>query len=280
MAQKDTTKHNDSVGNTKTESNCKKDTRARRWVFTLNNYTKKDIDTLNTAFQAWKCSYVYQEEIGEAETPHLQGCFSFRNAKKFSTIKKVLSDRIHLEKCKSWKQSIAYCHKEDTKNGEIYHSKDIIIPIPIEDRLKDLKLRPFQKEILSLISKVPDDRKIYWYWEPKGNIGKTSLAFHICLKYKALYLSGKGNDCKYGIVQYIEKNKNMCDIVIFDYVRSQEEYISYQAIEEIKNGIFFSGKYESGMVMYNPIHMIIFANFEPDETKLSKDRWCIKRIED
>lgn len=56
------------------------------------------------------------------------------------------------------------------------------------------------------------------------------------------------------------------------------EYVSYSALEELKDGIFFSGKYESSMVMTNNLHIFVFANFEPDRSKLSKDRWEIHYV--
>jgi hypothetical protein len=49
-------------------------------------------------------------------------------------------------------------------------------------------------------------------------------------------------------------------------------------MENVKDGLFFSTKYESGMVRYNPPHVIVFANVPPDVTKMSADRWVIKEI--
>lgn len=54
-----------------------------------------------------------------------------------------------------------------------------------------------------------------------------------------------------------------------------ENYVSYEAIESVKDGIFFSGKYESGMTIFNQPHIICFANFAPDIGKMSSDRWKI-----
>lgn len=67
-------------------------------------------------------------------------------------------------------------------------------------------------------------------------------------------------------------------MAIFDYTRSQEEYISYEALEAVKNGIFYNNKYESGMVVYNTPHVIVLSNFRPDLSKLSADRWRIKEV--
>ena len=49
-------------------------------------------------------------------------------------------------------------------------------------------------------------------------------------------------------------------------------YISYEALENIKDMYFYSGKYEGGCVNGNSPHIYIFANFPPDESKMTVDR--------
>ena len=91
--------------------------------------------------------------------------------------------------------------------------------------------------------------------------------------------------CKFGVVRF-ENGKNADiryayiyePIVIFDFSRSVEERVNYEIIESIKNDIFFSSKYESGMKLFNVPHVIIFANFYPDQNKLSLDRWDIREV--
>lgn len=94
----------------------------------------------------------------------------------------------------------------------------------------------------------------------------------------ALCVSGKGSDCKYAIVKCYEIKKKYPQIIIFDVPRTNIDYINYEAIESIKNGVFFSGKYESAQVIMNCPHVIVFANSMPCQNKLSKDRWVIKEI--
>ena len=67
---------------------------------------------------------------------------------------------------------------------------------------------------------------------------------------------------------------------MFDVPRSSQQYISYTGIEEIKNGIFSSPKYESCMVAMPPPHVVVLCNIPPDytDTDLSSDRiseWCV-----
>ncbi len=246
--------------------------RIRNWCFTLNNPEKSDISSL-ISFADQKDQYLFQEETGEEGTPHLQGMFLLKNKIAFSTLKTKFP-KIHWEPMRNKKASIEYCKKAETRTGEIF--TNMKIKRKVDDPLDNLNLYPYQSEILKIISTKPDNRTIHWYWEENGNIGKTTIAKHICMNHNALYLSGKGNDIKYAVSEYLKKND--LNVVIFDFTRSIENYISYESIESVKNGIFFSGKYEGGMCIFNCPHVFIFANFEPNESKLSKDRWRITEI--
>lgn len=61
-------------------------------------------------------------------------------------------------------------------------------------------------------------------------------------------------------------------ICIFDYVRDAKEYVGYGVIEQLKNGILFSPKYESGLKRFDIPHVFIFANFLLEDGKFSADR--------
>lgn len=249
--------------------------RARAWILTWNNYTEQDTETLTQLAQENCSDYVWQPEVGKEGTPHLQIALYFKSARTFSQVKKMLP-KCHIEKARNWNAAKAYCRKEDTRAGETVAKGKIAVKDPLEGR----ELWDFQKEILELIETEPDDRSIHWYWEPKGNTGKTSLAKHICLKHKdAIYICGKAADMKCAIAELC-KAGSPPRICIVDLTRTTEGFTGslYQGLEEIKNGIFFSGKYESGMVMFNSPHIICFANWEPEVGALSQDRWVIKKI--
>lgn len=95
--------------------------RSRSWCFTLNNYSENQITQLHTLFSNNEIEFIFQEEIGEKKTPHLQGTFKMKFGKTFSAVKKMIGiNEIHLEKCRSWEQSIKYCSKQESRNGEIY----------------------------------------------------------------------------------------------------------------------------------------------------------------
>lgn len=262
---------NIDTNDTSANSNTSKIIRARLWFFTFNNYEKNDLEKLLNFCKCECIDWNFQEETGENGTPHLQGVIEFANARTFDSLKNKFK-AIHWEKAKNKKAAIQYCLKEETRTGEQF-TKTKKIKDPLDG--KDLKW--WQIEVMDLMKTEPDDRKIYWYYDLKGGCGKTSLAKSLCIRYpnQILYIGGKTADIKYGVKTFLENTQNELKMCIFDFVRTCENFISYDGIESIKNGIFYNTKYESGMVIYDIPHIIIFANFEPDKKKLSEDRWNI-----
>lgn len=63
-------------------------------------------------------------------------------------------------------------------------------------------------------------------------------------------------------------------MVFFDVTRTQAEHMDhlYQFAEQLKNGIIFSSKYESGTKCFDPPHVVFFANQGPHPGKWSADR--------
>lgn len=257
-----------NAGNTK-----KQRLRYRHFCFTFNNpkeHNCPDYDTMAQIFLSEGAKlFVYQLEEGdEYGTTHLQGVVSFENPKEFSVLKGI-NNAIHWEQCKNLQASIKYCSKTETRiDGPWYYGLELPKTFKIE------KLKPWQQNVIDIIKNCKSDRFIYWFWENIGNVGKTTLAKHICSNYNAIFVSGRASDVKCAIAKMKTKPK----IVIFHYVRSQEDFVSYQAIEEIKDGIFFSGKYESQMCMFDSPLILCFSNFKPDTTEMSADRWKITEI--
>jgi hypothetical protein len=259
----------------KTQRDVILNNRSRNWILTVNNYTKTDLTTLENLREKISEGN-WQSEIGKNGTEHLQIGLSFKNAKTFKQMKKHFPTA-HIEIAKNKFAVLEYCKKMKTSDGNIkVEIKKNKFKIRTKDPLKDKNLYDWQINLLKLIKNEPDDRTINWFWDPEGNIGKTSMAIHLVMNCNdVIYTSGKAADMKYGIMKYIETTGKAPSIIIIDYVRTIENYVSYQGIEEIKNGIFFNTKYECTMVTYDPPHVIIFANFEPIYENLSIDRWNV-----
>ena len=245
--------------------------RSRSWFFTLNNFDQADIafftDTLDTE------KYAFQHEVGENGTHHLQGVIYFKNATHFQAMKELHS-KVHWEKTKCLKNAIGYCC-DPLKRAEPSHIwiKGWSLPKPLKI-ISELK--PWQQQVIDLIKSEPDERTINWYWEKEGNIGKTALTKYILAKFKNVhyFCGGKAHDIAYQII----KNKWDPEICIFGLPRTAEGAVSYNALEQLKDGLVFSPKYEGGTKIFNSPHVIVFANWTPDTTMLSEDRWNIVEL--
>lgn len=172
-----------------------------------------------------------------------------------------------------------YCSKVEGRiDGPWTNVPGLTFRKTIRDPLAGKTLYAWQQEILNLIKTEPDDRTINWFWDRNGRTGKTTLGKHITMNYNALFVNGKANDICCAAATILEERD--IDIVIFGLTRSDEARLSYRALESLKDGIFFSGKYESRQCIFNPPHIIVFANFAPNLGALSADRWNIFEITD
>ena len=255
---------------------AKRNTKSRAYLVTWASFPE---DYESIIKNCGADEYVYQLEKGkENGLIHVQAAVMWKNKKAFSAVKDLF-EGAHIEKARNWHAAKQYCSKEDTRQSPTVSSKD-----PnnrVKDPLEGKELWPFQQELMSLLSEEPNDRTILWIWDPSGNVGKTSLAKHLCLKSAGcLYVTGKASDMKYACFSWTENAKNPdLRTVIINITRSQEMFISWQGVEEVKDGIFFNTKYESKMCLFNPPHVVMLANFRPDTDKLSADRWRIGMID-
>lgn len=149
----------------------------------------------------------------------------------------------------------------------------------------EIELRPWQQRIIDRVLNVKaDDRKIWWFWEPYGGLGKTTFQKWIFQEYKnVIVLGGKAADMKMGVINYLETNNNVYpEIVIINIPKTFDmQYFSPAGTEEVKDMFFFSGKYKGGMAFGKPPKMLIFANEPaPDTGCMAKDRWLSIRLPD
>jgi len=264
-------------GNTKasTSKAKKRGTSAKCWLFVWNNYPEDWLALLAPVFTEHSCEWIVGEEVGEKGTPHLQGYVECpvkcRPVEKYK-----LSEKIHWgdEKgrpCKGSRLSnVTYCSKDGKFKGSLKP------PTPLVKMTWD-KLKPSQKLIASNFSEKEDPlfgRLIWWFWEPTGGVGKSVMCKYFVDCCGALILSGSAADMKFGVMNYVQTNGEGPSIVVMDIPRVQDS-ISIKGLEEVKNGNFFSSKYESGMVRYNSPHVIVFANKPPNLSDMSANRWRV-----
>lgn len=237
--------------------------RSRKWVFTLHKYTEEDITNFIHTFTKHEWSYLFSKETGKKdETPHLQGYLEMKNATRFDTIKKI-HPQIHLETAKgNLQQQFDYILKE----GNEYFTN---IKKPWKENPKPTitEFKDWQQNVIDILKTEPEDRIIYWIYDKKGNSGKTELCRHLFRKDEIMWIrTAKTNDIKH----ILSETKN-CRDIIFDLPRKSKP-IDYTLLEELKDGLIFSGKYEGKCLEITTPHIFVMSNQKPDLTAMSEDR--------
>lgn len=261
------------VGNTKSPPVAKKQESCKKhWIITL-----KANNVPNSSIYSWvrgaceKAIWQCEEGSGENKFTHYQITMTLKTKQRFTWLKNHFNKIAHCEVVNNIDAAFDYTQKEDTRIlGPFYY------PEPIQeiiDPLDGVDYYPWQKQIIEIIKLKPDPRKVYWYWEPSGAAGKTSFCKHLIIKYNCTYIrNGKKQDIFYAI-------DNNTKVLLIDISRSCDNIDHlYDIIECVKDGMIFSGKYESKTKVFNTPHVIIFANEPPNTNKLSLDRWCITKI--
>lgn len=261
-----------------------------KWMF---RFTKDKVlrETLETRLRTFE-GYIFQEEAGkESGQLHYQGFIHTKKCRKNELQAKFkywfeelnFPHQDYLEREARDHAVEMYSQKSDTRVAGPWFGGDVKPIRPIEKWTYDM-LRPQQKTIVKAFEDKGYagicERRIFWFWEKKGEWGKTIITkyFYDSSIFRTLPVGGKGADILCAIAKYVQLERCGPDLVIFDIPRCTLEYISYQAMEKIVDGLFFSGKYESACVRMNVPWVICFANSKPAEESLSKDRWCVTEL--
>ncbi len=94
------------------------DSRANDWCFTLNNPLPKHVD------KVWDMDYkylVWQIEVGESGTPHIQGFVQFHDKQRLTALKKLISNKVHWEKRRGTPYEASHYCKKPVDGCECEH---------------------------------------------------------------------------------------------------------------------------------------------------------------
>lgn len=265
---------------------------AKHWCFTYHApdddylpYFERYIEKLRISFHdrstqgikvtRFRCQVEKGELMGKI---HLQGQVSFLNKTRETALAKSIFGEKGLNWFKKDKGSI-YVSKTQTRVSDEmmwqcgYKSK------PVEKVYKS-DLSEENRKFVELFENVePDHRSIHWIHDSEGNWGKTRVAKYLHDNFSCLYVGGSAKDVLYALGKYMEENDGGTpEYFVVDLTRTAEHKFNYSIIETLKNGIAFSGKYESMTLRFNRTHVIVMANFYPDTSALSADRWRIYEI--
>lgn len=138
---------------------------------------------------------------------------------------------------------------------------------------------PWQQDLLALSLIRPlHNRAVLWIFDRTGGAGKTTMLNYLLVHHAhTMLVTGAGKYAKHALARH-----PLTSLVITTIPRSAEDYVSYSALESVKDGIFFNAfTGDAEMVFLAPgTQCWVFANFPPDQTKLSMDRWMVIDLED
>lgn len=272
--------HTENTPEHKERGNTLPSPRSRKWAFTLNNYTEDDEHKITSSLKDnWQ--WIIGKEVGAEGTPHLQGFFQAPNAVSFAFLKKIMP-RAHLEVAKgSVEQNFVYCSKEGNFTTNIDYKKKLtredIIKMTIDAEYKDVVWKEWQQKVLDLIDSPVDKRKIHWFHEPTGNVGKSFLAKWLAMKPDTIVCDGKKDNIFNQVNRMLDEGI-IPKVILLDIPRTVEECINYTAIEMLKCGCIYAGKYEGGKCVFPIPHVIAFSNFVPNMSTMSADRWDVTEL--
>lgn len=241
------------------------------WCFTVwpNDDEEPTPSQLSQHLRGYCKAWCFQmEKCPTTGKIHYQGWMSLKHKEYFGTVQSFLP-KSHIEPMRDIWKSKKYCTKEETKIGGPWDENSVFITTIDKNRFYAWQKTCYQ----ILTEKKPNDRTIHWIYDSKGNKGKTAFCKYMIVHHGAYVFGNAGSkDIAYAIPEVPK-------IILFNLSRSSETRFNYNALEAIKDGVIFSAKYESMTKVFNPPHVMVFANWEPEYDQLSMDRWSIMNID-
>lgn len=200
----------------------------------------------------------------EKVTPHMQVLSLLREHGEFEA-QKIFITLGH--KVKVWR---------DAK--ESYDMEQRVMTLEkMSNQFESTVLRPWQQDLWKLLEEEPKEREIVCIVDKIGNTGKTFFARYLKAKNPdqvVLLNNGKAGD-----LSHIMNDAKNANTIVMQLQRSVEAIVNYQALEQFKDNVYCSTKYQSSSNVGMHNHLCVMTNFPLDWSKLSEDRWTIWRLD-
>lgn len=232
-----------------------------------------------------KSKVVFQlEQAGTTGTLHYQG--HVKLAQKIRTLQWAKEMRdimpgVHVspDSTRGSKDAEFYCMKKDeTHVAGPWYDPHFTPPYQGEDLLQLNQFYLWQQKVFNLIQGEIHPDKITWICQEEGGAGKSSFVKHMVYHGKALYMTlCKSSD----LTNFVYKmDSSRCYLIDVARTKGADQNMDdlYNAIEQLKNGLIFNSKYETGYKIMKKPHVVVFSNEMPDLTKLSSYKWNVHRI--
>ncbi len=136
-------------------------------------------------------------------------------------------------------------------------------------------LQQWQQDLEDHLAEEPNDREIRFYVDNEGGKGKSWFVRYYLSKYPEttqMLSIGRRDD-----LAHVVKIQTKVFLVLVP--KNQMEYLQYSVLEQIKDRLVFSPKYNSEVkrLLHTP-HVVVFSNEDPDYDKLTEDRYDIIQL--
>lgn len=282
-------------------------TRVTRFVFTLNNWTQTEYDSLTKSFAPGVKWIVIAKETGENGTPHLQGACILGTRMAFSKLKTTPGlQRAHIESMRGSPESnLTYCSKQDTtpfilgempRPGKRNDIANAVARIQGGETLRSMAqdeeggaaIVKFHKGLTILRNYCRPPRtqppKTFWLWGGT-NVGKTRLSQrcgkllsrHHGLSENDTWTSGEGMAWFDGYDGHL--------VAILDDIRAKH-FTSFTLILRMLDRYPFRVPFKGGFVDWYPTYIFITCPRSPTDCFRKRNehvpedlRQLIRRIE-
>lgn len=139
--------------------------------------------------------------------------------------------------------------------------------------LREGEPRAWQAALEEELNGEADDRTVVFYVDEEGNKGKTWFQQYYMTRYPErcqILGVGKRDD----VAHMVDPDKK---VFLFNVHRGGMEFFQYSVLEQLKDRMVVSPKYNSMLkILTSTPHVIVFSNEEPDEGKISRDRLVLR----
>lgn len=178
----------------------------------------------------------------------------------------------HIEDCISWDEAVRYCRK----TGDYRYIGDSIE----ESEYSRICGRPINivgKRIDEHLRKQ-DDRKISICVDTVGGTGKTTHGY-LCVRRGKWFAVPRTSETPVRIMDYIAMHYRNEPVIWIDLPRSRTVDKSLaECLEDIKDGLIASSKYEGRMRLIRGVKVLVTTNHWVEKSTyrmLSADRWDV-----
>jgi len=262
-----------------------RDQKYKAWCFTLNNYTEEEEKALREPIESIEY-FVAGVELGERETPHLQGYVEFRIRKRLMDVKRIIGQRGHYERRRgSALEAAEYCKKDGNffEYGSISKGQGARTDLDeIRQKIKSgtgeldiadnhfgdwVRYNKAFKRYRDLVDapRLRPELKVYFLWGAPGT-GKTRLARHRSID--SFWI------CSDTELKWFDGYEGETAVILDDYRGQASDSWILRVLDIYELRVPIKG----GFVSFNPDTIYITSNLPPYEIHSAVNEAFRRRI--